>query len=61
MEDKLFDISELIKYLHISRAGFYNLQKKDDFPKPVLVIEKKLWKKSEIDSYLEGTRKGKRS
>jgi predicted DNA-binding transcriptional regulator AlpA len=59
MEDRLFDISELIKYLHISRAGFYNLLKKDNFPKPLLVIEKKLWKKSEIDEYLERTREGK--
>lgn len=56
MEDKLFNISELIKYLHISRAGFYNLIKKEEFPKPVLVLEKKLWKKSEIDEYLEKTR-----
>jgi predicted DNA-binding transcriptional regulator AlpA len=56
MEDKLLDISELSEYLHISRAGFYNLKKKKGFPKPVLVLEKKLWKKSEIDEYLDSTR-----
>jgi predicted DNA-binding transcriptional regulator AlpA len=57
MEDRLLDIKELIEYLHISRAGFYNLLKKKGFPKPLLVIEKKLWRQSEIDAYLESTRK----
>jgi predicted DNA-binding transcriptional regulator AlpA len=59
MEDKLLDQGELQEYLGMSRFTIWKLQKKDDFPKPIKILTKKKWKRSEIDEYLEKTREKK--
>lgn len=57
MEDRLLDIKESCEYLHLTRDGFYKLRKSFiDFPHPVKVGKKQLWRRSEIDEYLEKTR-----
>jgi predicted DNA-binding transcriptional regulator AlpA len=50
-------IKEVSDYMRISKVTFFELKKSNpNFPKPVLSNKKQLWKKSEIDAYLEGTR-----
>jgi predicted DNA-binding transcriptional regulator AlpA len=57
-DNKLLGQREVWEYLGITRAGLYKLQKTDkNFPKPMIVLSLKKWKRSEIDAYLEGTRK----
>jgi predicted DNA-binding transcriptional regulator AlpA len=56
MEDKLLDQGQLCKYLEVSKFTVWKLQKEKDFPKPVMILSKKKWRKSEIDAYLEKTR-----
>jgi predicted DNA-binding transcriptional regulator AlpA len=58
MEDKLLDQKELGEYLGMSKVTIWKLQKDSNFPKPVIILTKKKWKRSEIDLYLEGTREG---
>jgi predicted DNA-binding transcriptional regulator AlpA len=43
--------------LGINRVTLWRLQKEDEkFPKPIIILSQKKWKKSEIDEYLEKTR-----
>jgi excisionase family DNA binding protein len=57
MERELLTISEVCDYLRVSKVTFFRMRKEEDFPKPVLSHKKQLWKKAEIDDYLEQTRK----
>ena len=55
--DKYLSIKELCEYLGITRTTFCLMRKTNpDFPKPIKIMASGKWKKSEIDSYLEGTR-----
>jgi predicted DNA-binding transcriptional regulator AlpA len=57
MNAELLTIKEVCEYMRISTVTFFRLRKKEEnFPRPVLSNKKKLWKKSEIDEYLERTR-----
>jgi predicted DNA-binding transcriptional regulator AlpA len=56
MEEKLLDQNQLCEYLEVSKFTVWKLQKEKDFPKPVMILSKKKWKRSEIDEYLEKTR-----
>jgi predicted DNA-binding transcriptional regulator AlpA len=50
-------IKEVSDYMRISKVTFFELKKSDsNFPKPVLSHKKQLWKRYEIDEYLEKTR-----
>ncbi len=53
---ELLDQKELGEFLGVSKFIIWQLQKKEDFPKPVKIMSKKKWKKSEIEEYLEKTR-----
>jgi predicted DNA-binding transcriptional regulator AlpA len=60
MDRELLTIKEVCDYMRISKVTFFTkLKKCENFPKPVLSYKKQLWKKSEINEYLERTRDGK--
>ena len=61
MNDKLLDQKELAEYLGMSKVTVWKLQKEKDFPRPIVILTKKKWKRSEIDEYLERTREGKKN
>jgi excisionase family DNA binding protein len=56
MNRELLTIKELCEYMRISKVTLFRLRKEENFPKPVLSYKKQLWKRSEIDEYLEKTR-----
>lgn len=55
--DEYLSPKEVAARLGTSCCGLGKLQKKDDFPKPVMMKSKKKWKRKDIESYIEGTRK----
>jgi predicted DNA-binding transcriptional regulator AlpA len=55
-EKELLTINELAEHLGVHRCTITKLQKKTDFPKPIMILTQKKWKRSEIDAYLEKTR-----
>ncbi|MDR2267919.1 MAG: AlpA family phage regulatory protein [Holosporaceae bacterium] len=56
MEKEILNIKEVCEYLSITRTTLWRLEKNPDFPKPIMILSQKKWRKSEIDMYLEGTR-----
>lgn len=57
VEKELLTQNEVATILGIRRETFWRLQKEDsNFPKPVMILTQKKWKRSEIDAYLEKTR-----
>jgi excisionase family DNA binding protein len=57
MEEKLLSINELCEYLGISRVKLWQLRQDNNFPKPINLGTQQKWKKSEIEAYIESTRK----
>jgi predicted DNA-binding transcriptional regulator AlpA len=58
MDKELLSITNLCNYLGVSRPGLFVVRRDDpNFPKPVLFNKKQLWRRSEIDAYLENTRR----
>jgi excisionase family DNA binding protein len=55
-QKELLTITELAEHLGVHRCTITKLQKNKDFPKPVMILTQKKWKRSEIDAYLEKTR-----
>ena len=53
----MLQMEELIKTFKVARTTIYEWMKKDNFPKPCKIGHKNFWKKSEIEAYLESTRK----
>jgi len=56
MEKELLTIAEVCEYLRTSKSSLFWMRKDQRFPKPVLSHKKQLWKKIELDEYLEKTR-----
>ena len=54
---ELLSIKELAVYLGVNRCLVTKLQKQENFPKPALIMSKKKWKKSDIEAYIESTKK----
>jgi predicted DNA-binding transcriptional regulator AlpA len=61
VEKELLTQNEVSTILGIRRETFYRLQKDPNFPKPIMILSQKKWRKSEIDMYLEGTREKRES
>lgn len=53
MDKELLNQKELGEYLGVSKFVIWQLQKKEEFPKPVLIMNTKKWKKLDIDAYIE--------
>ena len=55
MESKklLYDTKDLKEVLNVGRDSVYKIVKREDFPKPVLFGNKKLWKKAEVEKWIE--------
>jgi predicted DNA-binding transcriptional regulator AlpA len=58
--DEFLTVKDLVDMLKVSRFTISVWKKeKKEFPKPFNVGRKLLWKKSEIEAYMESTRKEK--
>ncbi|MDR1235816.1 MAG: hypothetical protein LBJ96_02305 [Holosporaceae bacterium] len=51
--------SEVLELLNMKRHILYSKIKMGDIPSPLKPDERAFWKRSEIDAYLESTRKKK--
>jgi predicted DNA-binding transcriptional regulator AlpA len=57
-EKKLLNAKDVTEFLMISRTTLQTWRKeKKDFPQPFQAGRRLLWKRSEIESYIESTRK----
>jgi excisionase family DNA binding protein len=58
MIDEMLSQKDLAKICKVSRGTVYLwVKEKTDFPQPFKVGRKLLWKKAEIEEYMESTRK----
>ncbi|MDR0580917.1 MAG: helix-turn-helix domain-containing protein [Holosporaceae bacterium] len=55
--DELVTSKEVCEFLKISKVTLWSLEKKEIFPRAILIGKKKRWKRSEIEAYLESARK----
>ena len=55
-DERLLDSKDICEMLRISKTTLTSFVKRDHFPKPFKVGNKFMWKRSEIDTYLEQTR-----
>jgi predicted DNA-binding transcriptional regulator AlpA len=55
--DKMLQMKDLMEVFGVSRATIYEWVKKEGFPKSYKIGGKNFWKRSEIEAYLESTRK----
>lgn len=56
MDKEILSIKEVCEYLSITRTTLWKLEKDEKFPKPVMILSQKKWKRSEIEEYLNKTR-----
>jgi predicted DNA-binding transcriptional regulator AlpA len=58
VEKELLTQNEVSVILGINRTTLWKLQKEDAaFPKPIMILTQKKWKRTEIDAYLNRTGK----
>lgn len=50
---QLYSLAQLLKIVPVSRMTIYRLIKKKEFPKPVKVGNRNLWKSTTIDTWLK--------
>lgn len=55
--DEMLQMEDLIKTFKVARTTIYEWMKNEKFPKPCKIGHKNFWKRSEIESYIESTRK----
>lgn len=44
---------DLMEFMNISRATLWRIQRHRDFPKPVIILRCKRWRREDIDAWLE--------
>ena len=57
MLEAMIQMNELLKLFKVSRGTVYEWMR-GDFPKPIKIGHKNFWKRSEIEEYIERTKKG---
>lgn len=45
---------DLMEFMSISRATLWRIQKHKDFPKPVIIMGCKRWRREDVEAWLEG-------
>jgi predicted DNA-binding transcriptional regulator AlpA len=55
--EEMLSSKDIQKSLGVTRECLQRWIKNTDFPKPYKVVGKNLWKKSEIEAYIDSTRK----
>ena len=55
--ERMLEIKDLIKIFNVSRVTIHVWLKNTDFPRPSKIGHKNYWKKSDIENYIESTRK----
>jgi predicted DNA-binding transcriptional regulator AlpA len=54
---EVLDVKAVLELTGLHNTKLYELLRYDRFPKPLVVKNKNFWKKSEIEEYMESTRK----
>ncbi len=44
---------DLMEFMNISRATLWRIQKHKDFPKPVIILGCKRWRREDVEIWLE--------
>jgi predicted DNA-binding transcriptional regulator AlpA len=55
--EDVLDIKDVSEMTGLNLNKIYELLRYDRFPKPLVVKNKNFWKRAEIESYIESTRK----
>jgi len=50
--DGLMNAVDIMEFMRISRTTLWRLLQYDDFPKPVMVMGMKRWRRDELESWL---------
>jgi predicted DNA-binding transcriptional regulator AlpA len=45
---------DLMEFMNISRATLWRIQKHKNFPKPVILLGCKRWRREDVETWLEG-------
>lgn len=45
---------DLMEFMNISRATLWRIQRHKDFPKPVILLGCKRWRRADVETWLEG-------
>ena len=45
---------DLMEFMKISRATLWRIRRHKDFPKPVILLGCKRWRREDVESWLEG-------
>ena len=53
IEEKLIRIKTVIEYIQLSRSTIYLMVSRGEFPKPIKIGGSVLWRKTEIDAYIQ--------
>jgi predicted DNA-binding transcriptional regulator AlpA len=60
-DEDTVDVKDLMRTCKVTRRTVYKwIEEEPNFPKPFKIGLKLFWKRSEIDSYIESTRKGRK-
>jgi predicted DNA-binding transcriptional regulator AlpA len=58
LSNENFTMKELVEFLKVDRRTITRwIKNKPDFPKPFKIDRKLLWKRAEVEAYMENTRK----
>jgi predicted DNA-binding transcriptional regulator AlpA len=56
--EEMLSMKDLVKAFGVTRQAIHRwIKERPNFPRPSKIVGKLLWKKSEIDAYIESTRK----
>jgi len=44
---------DLMEFMNISRATLWRIQRHKDFPKPVIILGCKRWRREDVETWLE--------
>jgi predicted DNA-binding transcriptional regulator AlpA len=54
---EMLSMKDIMGLFGVTRQAVHRWIKRPDFPKPSKIVGKLLWKKSEIEAYIESTKK----
>jgi predicted DNA-binding transcriptional regulator AlpA len=55
--EEMISMNDITELFGVTRQSVHRWIKHPDFPKPFKIVGKLLWKRSEIEAYIESTRK----
>lgn len=52
-DGSLLDMDDLLLVVKVSKSTVYKLMALDEFPRPIKIGDRSLWKRSDIDHWIE--------